>query len=225
MEEESITLGPAERRRLEVMSLLGAGRVTNDEAAELLGLSVRQVQRLNSAYRRRGVRALIHGNRGRRPVNALDVELTRRVVELAKDTYSGFNQHHLAEMLAEREGLFVSRPTLQRVLTAAGLSAPRTRRPPKHRQRRDRYAQEGMLLQIDASPHDWLEGRGPRLSLVGGIDDATNMVPWGVFRDQEDAEGYFQLMHQVVVRHGIPMAVYCDRHSIFHMTKDKELTL
>jgi hypothetical protein len=74
------------------MNLLGAGRVTNDEAAELLGLSVRQVQRLHSAFRWRGVRALIHGNRGRRPVNALDVELTRRVVELAKDTYSGFNR-------------------------------------------------------------------------------------------------------------------------------------
>src|ERR1035437_344742 len=124
MEEESITLGPAERRRLEVMNLLGAGRVTNDEAAELLGLSGRQFQRLNPASRRRGVRALIHGTRGRRPVTPLVVELPRRVVELAKDTYSGFNRHHLAEMLAEREGLFVSRPTLQRVLTAARLPAP-----------------------------------------------------------------------------------------------------
>lgn len=225
MREESVTLGPAERRRFDILNELAAGRLLNQEAAELLSLSVRQVQRLHSALRRRGVAAVIHGNRGRRPVNALDPVIAKRVIELASVTYRGFNQHHLTEMLAEREGIEVSRPTLHRLLTDAGISPPRTRRVPKHRQRRDRYPREGMLLQLDASPHDWLEGRGPRLSLVSGIDDATNLVPWGVFRDQEDAQGYFQLMHQVVVRHGIPMAVYSDRHSIFWMTKNKELTL
>lgn len=224
MNEDSITLGPAERRRLDVLTDLGSGRLLNHEAAGLLGISIRQLQRLHAAFRRRGPTALIHGNRGRRPVNALDAEVTRKVVGLAADRYIGFNQHHLAEMLREREGIDVSRPTLQRMLADAGLAPPRTRRPPKHRQRRDRYPREGMLLQLDASPHDWLEGRGPRLSLVGAIDDATSMVPWGVFRDQEDAQGYFELMQEVTVRHGVPMAVYSDRHSIFWMTKHKELS-
>lgn len=166
-----------------------SGAVSSTEAAGLLGITERQVRRLRAAYRKRGAASLVHGNRGRRPVNALDPGLAGRVVELAKDTYKGFNQHHLAEMLAEREGLYVSRPTLQQMLATAGISPPRARRPPKHRQRRDRYAREGMLLQIDASPHDWLEGRGPLLSLVGAIDDATSVVPWGVFRDHEDAQG------------------------------------
>jgi hypothetical protein len=75
-----------------------------------------------------------------------------------------------------------------------------------------------MLLQIDASRHDWLEGRGPWLSLVGGIDDATGLVPWACFREHEDAQGYFQLFREVV-RRGIPMAVYSDQHSIFFTTK------
>jgi hypothetical protein len=82
-----------------------------------------------------------------------------------------------------------------------------------------------MLLQIDGSRHDWLEGRGPDLSLVGGLDDATGLVPWATFRDQEDAQGYFELLRAVVRRHGIPLAIYSDRHGIFFKTKEKELTL
>ena len=225
MNDNSITLTTSEQRRLTVLNQVEAGRLSKEEAAELLGITERQIRRLRTAFRRRGVGALVHGNRGRRPINAVDPDLVSRVVELATTTYAGFNQHHLAEMLAERENLAISRPTLQRILAVAGVPPPRHRRPPKHRQRRDRYPREGMLLQLDASPHDWLEGRGPRLSLVGAIDDATSIVPWGVFRDQEDAQGYFQLMHQVGLRHGIPMAVYSDHHSIFRMTKNKELTL
>jgi hypothetical protein len=76
-----------------------------------------------------------------------------------------------------------------------------------------------MLLQVDGSRHDWLEGRGPYLTLIGGIDDATGLVPWACFRGQEDAQGYFQLFREVVRRRGIPMAVYSDQHSIFYSTK------
>lgn len=79
------------------------------------------------------------------------------MVELATDKYAGFNQQHLTEMLSEHEGLDLSRPTVHRILTRAGVAVPRKRRPPKHRQRRDRYAREGMLLQLDASRHDWSE--------------------------------------------------------------------
>jgi len=225
MKGDSITLTTTEQRRLIVLNHLGAGALSNEGAAQLLHLSVRQVQRLHADYRVRGAAALAHGNRGRRPAHALDPEVARRVVELATDTYAGFNQQHLTEMLNEHEGLDLSRTTVHRILTAAGLRTPRRRRSPRHRQRRDRYPREGMLLQIDASRHDWLEGRGPRLSLVGAIDDATSKVPWATFREQEDAQGYFELMRQVVVRRGIPMAVYSDHHSIFWLTKDKELTL
>ena len=82
-----------------------------------------------------------------------------------------------------------------------------------------------MLLQIDASRHDWLEGRGPYLSLVGAIDDATGLVPWACFREQEDSEGYFELLRQTLRRKGLPLALYSDRHGIFFKTKDKELSL
>jgi transposase len=217
--EDRISLGVPEQRRLLVLNEVEAGLLTVAEGAELLGLSERQLRRVMAAYRRGGAAALEHGNRGRGPVNRTDADLTARVITLARTTYAGFNQHHLAEMLAEHEGIQLSRSTVRRILTTGGISAGRRRRPPRHRSRRERYPCEGMLLQIDGSPHDWLEGRGPRLTLVGGIDDATGRVPAATFREQEDAEGYFLIMRRVVTRHGIPAAVYSDRHTIFHYAK------
>jgi transposase len=225
MKGDRIELSRAEQRRLLVLNQLQSGGLVNAEAAGLLGLSVRQVQRLRGAYAERGAAALVHGNRGRPSAHALDPALAARVVELAKRKYAGFNQHHLTEMLAEVEGVQLSRPTIHRVLKAAGIAAPRRRRPPRHRQRRDRYPREGMLLQVDASRHDWLEGRGPWLSLVGGIDDATGRVPWACFHTREDGFGYFQLLREVVHRYGIPLSLYADRHSIFIQTDARELTL
>jgi transposase len=217
--EDSVTLNAAEQQRLLVLNDLEAGIVITAEAAELLGLSVRQVRRLRAAYRQRGAAALAHGNRGRRPRHALDPAVAARVVELATSTYAGFNRQHLTEMLAEHHGIVLSRPTVHRILSVAGVASVRHRRPARHRQRRDRYPREGMLLQVDGSRHDWLEGRGPYLTLIGGIDDATGLVPWACFREHEDAQGYFQLFREVVRRRGIPMAVYSDQHSIFYSTK------
>ena len=78
-----------------------------------------------------------------------------------------------------------------------------------------------MLLQVDGSPHDWLEGRGPPLTLVGAIDDATGKVPYAVFREQEDSQGYFRLLEGTIKRQGIPLAIYHDRHSIFEVAADE----
>jgi hypothetical protein len=151
------------------------------------------------------------------------------VVELARTKYTGYNHQHLTEELNETEGMEIDRSTVRRIMLASGMASPRKRRPPKHRARRERYAQEGMLLQIDGSRHDWLEGRGPRLTLVAGIDDATGTVPFGLFRDEEDAAGYFLLMQGVLLAKGIPMAVYRDGHTIFEasarrMTLAEELS-
>jgi transposase len=225
MQGDRITLTRSEQRRLLVLNHLLSGALVNSQAAGLLGLSIRQVRRLRRRYETAGAAALPHGNRGRRPVHALDAAVVAKVVDLARTTYLGFNQHHFTEMLAEREALELSVSSVHRILARAGIAAPRQRRAPRHRRRRDRYPRAGMLLQIDGSRHDWLEGRGPYLSLLGGIDDATGVVPWASFHDQESARGYFELLRIVVRRYGIPLAIYSDRHSIFFQTKDKELTL
>ncbi len=148
-------------------------------------------------------------------MHTLGEEIRKRVVELARGKYAGFNHQHLAEFLGEREGLVVSRSSVRRILLEAGMRSPKKRRSPRHRRRRERYAQEGMLLQIDGSRHDWLEGRGPWLTLISGIDDATGKVPFALFREQEDSQGYFLLLWEIGRRKGIPLALYHDRHGIF----------
>lgn len=185
------------------------------EAGEMMKLSGRQARRLRSGYRMRGVEALAHGNRGRRPHNALDAGVAAAVVAVTRQKYLGVNQQHLTELLEEREGIQLSRSTVRRVLCCAGIGSPRTRRAPKHRSRRERKPREGMLLQVDGSPHDWLEGRGPWLCLVGAIDDATSHVPAAVFRAQEDIQGYFTIVRQIVKTKGIPLSLYHDKHTIF----------
>jgi hypothetical protein len=74
---------------------------------------------------------------------------------------------------------------------------------------------EGMLVQIDGSYHDWLEGRAPYLNLLLSVDDATGTVPFALFRELEDTDGYFLLLDGIIRRRGIPMAMYTDRHGVF----------
>jgi hypothetical protein len=134
-------------------------------------------------------------------------------------TYHDYNDQHFTEELAERHEIVLSRSTVRRIRRGAGYPSPRKRRAPKHRSRRLRRSKPGMLLQVDGSQHDWLEGRGPSLNLIGAIDDATNEVPYALFREQEDAAGYFLLMQHISQSRGLPRAVYADRHTIFQSPK------
>ena len=223
--KEMVTLNRKEQRRLIVLNQVETGKVIGREAAEVLGLSLRHVKRILAAYRKEGAAALAHGNRGRKPHNALNGDVRRQVAELAQSIYAGCNNQHFTEFLAEREGIAISRSSVRRILLGVGIKSPRKRRAPKHRSRRERYPQEGMLLQTDGSRHDWLEGRGHWLSLIAAIDDATSEVPHALFREQEDAQGYFLLLRQIVTSHGIPMALYRDRHGIFERSKRESESL
>jgi len=223
--KEMVTLNKKEQRRLMVLNEVETDKMTSRVAAEVLGLSPRQVRRILAAYRKEGAQALEHGNRGREPSNILGGSLKKRVVELAQSTYAGCNVQHFTELLSERENITLSRSSIRLILLGAGIKSPRKRRAPKHRSRRERYPKEGMLLQIDGSYHDWLEGRGPYLTLVGAIDDATGKVPYALFRDEEDAQGYVLLVRQIVAEHGIPEALYHDGHGIFERSKKEPETL
>jgi transposase len=224
METDRITMTGAEQRRVQAVTQVLAGKWRVDEAALSVGLSVRQVRRLVRAYERDGPAGLVHGNRGRPAANRLAEDIRAQVVVLARGRYAGFNQQHFTEQLAEVEGLVLSRMSVRRILAAAGIGSPRRRRAPKHRSRRERMPQAGMLLQADGSRHQWLgEGHG-YLTLIGGIDDATGTVPWALFRGQEDAQGYMLWLRQVVESVGIPQALYVDRHGIFVRSPNEKLT-
>ena len=208
-----------EQKRLMVLNKVNSQEIRVKEAATILSLSIRQTWRLLAAYRKEGAAALAHGNRGRKPAHTLPESLKEQVFKLGCSTYAGCNTQHFTELLGEREGIRLSRSTVRRILLESGIRGPRKRRPPKHRRRRERYSQEGMLVQIDGSRHDWLEGRGAWMSLIGAIDDATGKVLYALFREQEDAIGYFQLLHQVVTVYGIPLALYHDGHAVFERSQ------
>ena len=205
-----VTLNVKEQKRLKVLNPLESGQITAKIGAGLLGLSVRQVRRLRARYRLQGAAALAHGNRGRPSPCRIPEDLQRRVLELVRRHYPDYNDCHLTEVLNEHHGLPLSRSTVRRIRHAAGLRGPRKRRAPRHRSRRDRHPQRGMLLQIDGSHHDWLEGRGPQLVLIAAIGDATSEVPFALFREHEDAAGYFRLLREIAQRQGLPLALYAD---------------
>ncbi len=135
---ETITLDARAQHRLYVLNHVLTGGLTAEEAARVLQLSVSQVRRLLRRYRDDGSAGLVHGNRERAPAHRLDDWLRARVVELATTTYAGVNHTHLAELLAEREDLVVAERTLRRILAEANVRPVRTRRPPRHRSRRER---------------------------------------------------------------------------------------
>ena len=187
-----------EQNRLRVLNEVNLGKLSiSRQAATLMEVSLRHTKRLLAGYRKEGARALAHGNRGRLPYNAIDVTIREQVVELAKSKYRGFNQQHFSEKLNEKEGIPLSRSTVRRILLKEGIASPRKRRAPKHRSRRERYPKSGMLLQTDGSPHDWLEGRGPKLCLIGAIDDATSEVVYAHFQPQENTAGYIRMLRSI----------------------------
>jgi transposase len=223
--EGKVTLSKKEASRVNILNEVEKGVITGKQAATVMNVSLRHERRLLAAYRKEGIAALAHGNRSRKPHNAIKEELRQKVLELAGSKYLGFNHTHFTEKLAKCEDILLSRSSVRNILLKSGIRSPRKRRPPKHRSRRERYPREGMLLQTDGSPHDWLEGRGPKLCLIGAIDDATNTVPYAFFQEQEDSWGYIRMLKEIVLSKGIPGAIYHDRHSIFEVSPDKSLSI
>ena len=211
---ENINLSMKEARRYEVMQGAIAGRKTMAEASQLLGVRERQCYRIKAAIIKKGIRGAIHGNRGRQPWNALPADLLEKVVRLRKEVYVGFNDRHFTEKLVKDEKLKVGREKVRQTLRSASIRPERVARKPKHRQRRERRAREASVLQMDASPHDWLEGRGPWLDLIHATDDATNRE-WGHFDLAETTEAYFKQVMDIFSKDGLPESIYVDRHSIF----------
>jgi transposase len=220
MGQETFTLSQKELQRVTVISRCVRGSLTCARAAELLDLSARHVKRLKSRYRLGSAAALAHVSRGR-PSHRRTPESTRkRILALARSRYAGFNDHHLHDKLVENEGFSLSRETLRRLLRAHGIGSPRKRRPPAHRQRRLRSAREGQLVQLDGSPHDWLESRGPLLTALGMQDDASGKILAARFFPSETAQGYFHLLQSLLRRYGVPLAFYGDRSGIFTRNDD-----
>jgi transposase len=228
MRLETFTLSQKELQRVEVISQCTQGNLACTRAAELLDITPRHVKRLKLRYRQGGAAALVHASRGRPSHRRLPERTRQAVLRLARTRYAGFNDHHLWEKLVEQEGFSFHRETLRRLLRTAGIGSPRKRRPPAHRQRRLRSAREGQLVQLDGSPHHWLQDRGPQLTALGMQDDASGKILAAQFFPAETSQGYFRLLQTLLRRFGVPLAFYGDRSGIFtrndhHWALEEEL--
>jgi len=209
------TLTMRDEKRLDVIQRVYRSELTVKQAALVMGLSERQCYRVKARVGKAGAKGVVHGNRGRPCKGKIKEKTVRRVVELARGKYKDFNDHHLTEKLKEQESIELSREKVRRILRAEGIASPKKRRGLKHRSRRERRAAEGMMLQVDGSPHDWLQGRGPRLCLIGAIDDATSKVMGAFFAPAESSWGYFHLFCEIFKHHGVSQSIYTDCHSVF----------
>ena len=210
-----ISLTREQHDRLDTINKANAGFITVREAVEQLGLSERQVQRLKKEVREDGPAALIHKNSNRAPAHALSEKTKKRILEIRKKPgYSKSNFTHFQELLETEHGIKISYSALSRLLKAEGIPSPKKRRRFKPHRRRKRRPQAGSLIQVDASPYDWLN-IGESFDLHGAIDDATGQVVGLYLCKNECMLGYFEVTRRMVSIFGVPDSIYADRHTIF----------
>lgn len=225
MKQEVIKLTEKQLVRLDIINKAISGFITVNEAAQALGVSRRQIQRLKKEVKEHGAAALVHKNSLKPPHNAFSAEQKEKIIEL-KNTklYESCNFMHFRSLLDEYHGIQISYSSLYMILKDAGISSPKTRRRYKPHRRRKRKKQAGLLLQVDATPFAWFMGSRKKYSIHGGIDDATSQVTSLFMCKNECLYGYFKVFRQTIANFGIPISAYADKHTIFRSpNKDKSV--
>jgi transposase len=213
-----LRLSRKERLRLEILSKVRKGGINLAKAAELLGVSYRQVLRIWQRFGAEGSLGLKHGLRDRPSNRQIEPGRRERVLELYQAKYGDFGPTLALEYLRKVDGEDLSKETLRGWLMGAGLWRPHRRGSP-HREWRERRAHWGELVQMDGSEHDWFEGRGDRASLMVMIDDATNWTHAKFFPSETTAAA-MTVFQEYVGYYGLPRALYVDRDSIYETTRD-----
>jgi hypothetical protein len=212
-----------ELKRLELVKKAIVKSITQLEVSKFLGISQRQVRRIVRRIKAEGDRGVLHKTRGRSNCRKFSEGFKAKVLGTYVRRYKGFGSSLACEKLAKREGIVINRETLRQWLLEGNyLLRRRLRR--KHRQWRERKAYCGEMVQMDGSHHDWLEGRGPRLVLMGYIDDATNRI-YGRFYEYEGTIPALDSFKRYCLKYGIPQSVYLDKHTTYKSTVQEQLRL
>jgi hypothetical protein len=211
--KDIFTMSNRELQRLELVERVLKDKLTQVAAAEYLRLSTRQVNLIVIRVREEGKGGVIHRLRGRESNRKLTDKLRERVLKLYEDNYKGFGPLLASEKLEELNHIKLSAETLRKWLIADG-KWEKSRKGRKHRQRRERKGRLGEMVQMDGSHHDWLEGRGPKLVIMGYIDDATGKV-YGQFYEYEGTIPAMDSFKRYVREYGLPVSVYLDKHSTY----------
>jgi transposase len=213
--DEVLAMSGSERDRLRVVEAVRERRLKQSEAAARLGVSVRQVKRLVRCHREDGAAGLVSKRRGKRSQRRIGEAEREAVLDCVRRRYRDFGPTLAAEYLSSYHGYRRSVETLRQWMIADGLWVAKRARRQRPFQLRERRSALGELVQIDGSPHAWLEERGPRCTLIAFIDDATGRLQYARFEPTETSRAYLQGLRSYVLEHGRPVAFYSDRHSIF----------
>lgn len=205
--------------RSQVMAQVVEGKLDQGSAASRLGISVRQVKRLKRRLQDEGTQGLLSKKRGRPSNRRTPPDVLVKAVALIGQHYADFGPTLACEKLQELHEIKLSVETVRQAMLGAGLWKARRGAGIRTHAIRERRARRGELIQIDGSPHDWFEGRAPRCCLLVFIDDATSELLALRFVDTETTLGYMGLLEQYVLEHGLPAAIYSDRHSIFQVNR------
>ena len=214
---EVITVSMRELDRLKTVQAVVDGQLRPGVAAERLEITDRQFRRLLERYRREGASGLVSRRRGRPSNNRMPADRESEALSLIREHYADFGPTLAAEKLRERHGLTLSKESIRRLMTAAGLWVPRKQRPPKVYQPRNRRACYGELIQIDGCDHRWFEDRAPACTLLVYVDDATSRIMGLRFTHTESTFSYFAATRTYLERHGKPVAFYSDKASVFRV--------
>jgi transposase len=206
-----------EVNRLEVIQRVAEKRLKQNAAAELLGISERQVKRLLRRFRQQGARGLVSKRRGKPSNHQMSEETLRKVLDLLKGKYKGFGPTLACEKLVEVEGLRISDESVRQLMLAEGLWKAKKARKVEVHQMRERRASIGELEQMDGTDHDWFEERGERCTLLVMIDDASGQLGALSFVEEESFFGYCGLLKQYIAAQGRPAGLYTDKHGIFRV--------
>jgi transposase len=211
-----IRMSVKETKRLPVIVSIISKQLRQIDGAKLLEISARQIRRLIKRVKQEGARGLVHRSRGRRSNREIARATKERVLRLCREVYTGFGPTLASEKLLERDGIRISPETLRLWLVEAKISYEQRKGRP-HRRWRERKRCYGEMVQIDGSQHDWLEGRGPRIVLMGYIDDATGRA-FGRFYGYEGTLPAFDSFKRYARRYGLPQSVYSDKHTTYRST-------
>lgn len=219
MSIEEVVFSLRESDRVGVVRDVVEKRLRQREAALRLGLSVRQVKRLVSRYRNQGAAGLVSGRRGKRSNNAIDPAVRRSALALVRERYPDFGPTFACEKLVEAHDYRLSAETLRGWMIEDGLWRPKARRGERAHPSRPRRESLGDLVQIDGSPHDWFEDRGPRCALIVYVDDATSRLLAMRFFPAETTAAYMSTTRAHLAAHGRPVAYYSDRYGVFRVNR------
>ncbi len=209
--------------RIEVLEKIKARQLTQELAAQHLGLSRKQVNRLYKKYRQQGAAGLTSQRCGKPSANRLSDELKQEAMEIIGNRYRDFGPTLAHEKLVEIHGLKLSVESVRKLMIGEGFWEEKARKKIKIYQQRMRRSSRGELIQLDGSPHDWFEDRAERCCLLVWIDDATSQLLHLRFEESETTQGYFRGMKDYLKKHGRPICLYPDRHGIFRQNQGSDL--